>query len=175
MPGMQRQGFLRHVHGTECKRKCHRRPNRDEPAFLQGGRAKPSIGRQMEKEPLLIDIKQARINGKAVTEEELMFWRTAGQEGIHAIIFYFQYFSGYAGRARCNPPDGNAFEAYRKTRGALNLYKADKNHPSEAGGYLNACCLYKKIFGRSPCGIAYYDGLGKNNALMMQKIANQCN
>lgn len=43
---------------------------------------------------------------------------------------------------------GDAFDAYRKAKGRACLYRSDKNHPSNAGCYLNACCLYKGITGK---------------------------
>ena len=43
---------------------------------------------------------------------------------------------------------GDAFDARRKVKGSAYLYRSDKNHPSNAGCYLNACCLYKGITGR---------------------------
>lgn len=42
---------------------------------------------------------------------------------------------------------GDAFDAYRRTRGHANLYRPDKNHASNEGCYLNACCLYNTITG----------------------------
>ena len=70
---------------------------------------------------------------------------------------------------------GNAFDQYRKTKGALNLYRADKNHATEAGWYLNACCLQTGITEKTPYKIHYYDGLGKQNGLTMQKTAASAN
>ena len=40
---------------------------------------------------------------------------------------------------------GDTFDAYRKAKGHAYLYRSDKNHASNAGCYLNACCLYNSI------------------------------
>ena len=42
---------------------------------------------------------------------------------------------------------GDAFDAYRRTKGHVCLYRSDKNHATNAGCYLNACCLYNSITG----------------------------
>ena len=70
---------------------------------------------------------------------------------------------------------GNAFDNYRWGKGPLSLYKSDKNHASEAGCYLNACCLYAGITRRSPYGIGYYGRWGKARGSVMQKTAMDAN
>lgn len=67
---------------------------------------------------------------------------------------------------------GKAFLTYRKSKGKKkNLYIKDNNHASKYGWYLNACCLYASIFGKSPTESKYYAGLSKKQAKLMQKIA----
>jgi hypothetical protein len=52
-------------------------------------------------------------------------------------------------------PVGLAFRRSLQERPDLNLYAADRKHPSWAGIYLQACVLYATIFGRSPVGLTY--------------------
>lgn len=67
---------------------------------------------------------------------------------------------------------GDAFLKYRKSKGKKkNLYRRDNNHASRYGWYLNACCLYSSIFGKSPVESKYYGGIGKNLAKKLQRIA----
>lgn len=67
---------------------------------------------------------------------------------------------------------GNAFLKYRKSTGTKkNLYLKDNNHASRYGWYLNACCLYNSIFGKSAAESKYYAGFGKNLAKRLQQIA----
>lgn len=70
---------------------------------------------------------------------------------------------------------GNAFDRYRKKTGALSLYQSDKNHATEAGCYLNACCLYAGITGKTPYKVGYYGRWGKTKAYVMQKAARDEN
>ena len=70
---------------------------------------------------------------------------------------------------------GNAFDSYRKIKEALSLYKSDKNHASEAGCYLNACCLYTAFTGKTPYKVGYYGRWGKAKAQVMQKAARDAN
>lgn len=67
---------------------------------------------------------------------------------------------------------GDAFLKYRKSKGKKkNLYRRDNNHASRYGWYLNACCLYSSIFGKSPVECKYYGGFGKSLAKKFQRIA----
>lgn len=45
---------------------------------------------------------------------------------------------------------GDAFWAYRSNYNRTSLYRRDKNHPSESGAFLSACCMYATIFRESP-------------------------
>lgn len=51
------------------------------------------------------------------------------------------------------------------------LWEPDGSHPTIAGTYLAACVLYAAIFGRSPQGIAYRDGVSVREAAQLQAIA----
>jgi len=66
---------------------------------------------------------------------------------------------------------GKAFMRYMNTRKHLDLYKKDKNHPSHAGAYMNACCTYAKVFGKTPKGNKFYANLEKKAAGKIQKFA----
>lgn len=70
---------------------------------------------------------------------------------------------------------GNAFDRYRKGKKSLSLYKSDKNHASEAGCYLNACCLYTGITQKTPYKVGYYGRWGKTKAKVMQEAARDAN
>lgn len=51
-------------------------------------------------------------------------------------------------------PAGLAWERSRQELPALELYHADGSHPSPAGSYLTAACLYAALTGQSPEGLA---------------------
>jgi hypothetical protein len=68
-------------------------------------------------------------------------------------------------------PAGLAFARSIATRPNLNLYVADKRHPSLAGTYLAACTAYAAIFGASPVGLKYDAGLGAETAAYLQAVA----
>ncbi|WP_228277703.1 hypothetical protein, partial [Acinetobacter baumannii] len=53
----------------------------------------------------------------------------------------------------------------------INLYIADKRHPSLAGTYLAAATIYAALFNRSPAGFAYTAGLDPAIAAILQTIA----
>lgn len=68
---------------------------------------------------------------------------------------------------------GDAFAQYRKIKNPLQIYGPDKNHASNAGCYLAACCLYTEIFNKSAEGNHYYGGVKKDHAKIMQSIASE--
>ena len=70
---------------------------------------------------------------------------------------------------------GNAFDNYRKVKGALPLYRSDKNHASAAGCYLNACCLYTAFTRKTPYKVNYFGDWGKAKCLVMQQTAEKAN
>lgn len=70
-------------------------------------------------------------------------------------------------------PAGLAFARAIKERPGLNLYVADKRHPSLAGTYLGAAVVYASVLGKSPVGIKYDAGLGEDTARFLQTIAEQ--
>ena len=70
---------------------------------------------------------------------------------------------------------GKAFVDYMTSKGHLNLYKRDRNHPSHAGAYMNACCTYAKVFGKTPVGNTYHADVDKKKAKKIQKTAAKYN
>ena len=68
-------------------------------------------------------------------------------------------------------PAGLAFARAIERRPQLNLYAADKRHPSLAGTYLAACTTYAALFGKSPVGLTYTAGLDADTAAFLQNVA----
>jgi hypothetical protein len=68
-------------------------------------------------------------------------------------------------------PTGLAFAAAIAKDAKLELYVADKRHPSLAGTYLSACTSYAALLGKSPVGLGYTAGLPKETALLLQTAA----
>ena len=59
---------------------------------------------------------------------------------------------------------------YRDTQGAED--EEDGQHPSEAGSYLAACCMYATIYNESPVGLTYLtENLDADTASKLQQIA----
>jgi hypothetical protein len=61
-------------------------------------------------------------------------------------------------------PAGLAFAKSIERRPDLNLYVADKRHPSLAGTYLAAAATYGALFRNSPVGLKYTAGLSQDTA-----------
>jgi len=68
-------------------------------------------------------------------------------------------------------PAGLAFARSKKERAQLNLYAADKRHPSLAGTYLAAGTIYAALFKKSPVGLKYTAGLDEETAKFLQTVA----
>jgi hypothetical protein len=68
-------------------------------------------------------------------------------------------------------PAGLAFAKSIARRPELDLYVADKRHPSLAGTYLAACTVYAALLGRSPVGNPYTAGLPAEVAAQLQQVA----
>jgi len=68
-------------------------------------------------------------------------------------------------------PAGLAFANSIKLKPDLNLYVADKRHPSLAGTYLASAVTYASLFGKSPVGLKYSAGLSPEIAEHLQKVA----
>ena len=68
-------------------------------------------------------------------------------------------------------PAGLAFAASVKARPDLNLYVADKRHPSLAGTYLAACTVLASLYKTNPEGNTYTAGLDPATAKFLQTTA----
>ena len=70
-------------------------------------------------------------------------------------------------------PAGLAFGKAVERRPNLNLYAADKRHPSLAGTYLAAATTYGALFRKSPVGLTYTAGLSSETVEFLQSTAWQ--
>jgi hypothetical protein len=68
-------------------------------------------------------------------------------------------------------PAGLAFARAIGKQPELNLYAADKRHPSLAGTYLASCVVFAALTGRSPVGNAYLAGVDAPTAQFLQTVA----
>ncbi|MEN9539197.1 MAG: hypothetical protein RLZZ126_1432 [Pseudomonadota bacterium] len=68
-------------------------------------------------------------------------------------------------------PAGLAFAASVARRPELNLYVADKRHPSLAGTYLAACTVLASVYKTNPVGSSYTAGLPADVARHLQTVA----
>jgi hypothetical protein len=68
-------------------------------------------------------------------------------------------------------PAGLAFAKAIAKRPELELYQADKRHPTLAGTYLAACTTYAALRKKSPVGIKYTAGLDTELATFLQTVA----
>jgi hypothetical protein len=66
---------------------------------------------------------------------------------------------------------GLAFANAIAKRPDLELYEADKRHPSLAGTYLAAATVYATLYGKSPVGLSYTAGLPRETATLLQTAA----
>lgn len=68
-------------------------------------------------------------------------------------------------------PAGLAFARAIAKRPDIELYVADKRHPSMAGTYLAACTAYATLYRKSPVGLSYTAGLSPDLAALLQSSA----
>jgi hypothetical protein len=68
-------------------------------------------------------------------------------------------------------PAGLAFARAVAKQPELNLYAADKRHPSLAGTYLASCVVFSALTGRSPVGNSYLAGIDEPTARLLQNVA----
>ncbi len=69
-------------------------------------------------------------------------------------------------------PVGLAWQRSIKKRPDLDLYVADREHPSIYGTYLATCVVYTTLFGKSPVGLGYIaSGMSNDDAAFLQKMA----
>lgn len=67
---------------------------------------------------------------------------------------------------------GNCFLEFHKKFPDIELYE-DEKHPSLAGAYLSACCLYNTIYKQQSKEIKYYDILNQKIAKELQIVADK--
>jgi hypothetical protein len=68
-------------------------------------------------------------------------------------------------------PAGLAFAKAAAKRPDIELYEADKRHPSLAGTYLAACTVYATLYRKSPVGLSYAAGLNPELVSLLQTAA----
>jgi hypothetical protein len=68
-------------------------------------------------------------------------------------------------------PAGLAFARAIAKQPELNLYVADKRHPSLAGTYLASCVVFAALTGKSPVGNLYIAGIDAPTAKFLQTVA----
>jgi hypothetical protein len=68
-------------------------------------------------------------------------------------------------------PAGLAFARSIAKRPELNLYVADKRHPSLLGTYLAAATVYAALYRQTPVGNAYTAGIDADTARYLQTVA----
>ncbi len=68
-------------------------------------------------------------------------------------------------------PAGLAFARSIAQRPDVNLYVADKRHPSPEGSYLAAASTYAALFNKSPVGLKFSAGLKPEVATHLQQVA----
>ena len=70
-------------------------------------------------------------------------------------------------------PVGLAFADAIKQDPKLELYRADKTHPSPEGTYLEACVVFASMYHRSPVGLKYYgiEQVEEKTAHFLQEVA----
>jgi hypothetical protein len=68
-------------------------------------------------------------------------------------------------------PAGLAFARAIAKRPDVELYVADKRHPSLAGTYLAACAVNATLYRKSPVGLSYTAGLSPDLAALLQASA----
>lgn len=70
-------------------------------------------------------------------------------------------------------PVGLAFAEAIKKDPKLELYRADKSHPSPEGTYLEGCVIFATMYHRSPVGLNYYgeEKVDEKTAKFLQSVA----
>jgi hypothetical protein len=69
-------------------------------------------------------------------------------------------------------PVGLAWQRAMQERGSLNLYAADREHPSVAGTYLTTAVVYATVFGKDPTPLAYVPGgISADDAAFLRRVA----
>jgi hypothetical protein len=99
-----------------------------------------------------------------------MSWAYADKPEMTAQLAEAYTVAGNANNALVIPA-GLAFARALAKQPELNLYVAEKRHPSLAGTYLAACTVFAALTGRSPVGNTYTAGLDEPTAHLLQQVA----
>ena len=99
-----------------------------------------------------------------------MSWAYADKPEMTAQLAEAYTIAGNANNALVIPA-GLAFARAISKQPELNLYVADKRHPSLAGTYLASCVVFAALSGRSPVGNAYLAGIDAPTAKFLQEVA----
>ena len=71
-------------------------------------------------------------------------------------------------------PVGLAWQQASKQRPDLDMYAADREHPSIYGMYLATCVVFATVYGKNPAGFNYVpSGMSPQQAEFLQTIAWQ--
>jgi hypothetical protein len=99
-----------------------------------------------------------------------MSWAYADKPEMTAQLAEAYTIAGNANNALVIPA-GLAFARAISKQPELNLYVADKRHPSLAGTYLASCVVFAALSGRSPVGNAHLAGIDAPTAKFLQEVA----
>jgi hypothetical protein len=99
-----------------------------------------------------------------------MSWAYADKPEMTAQLAEAYTIAGNANNALVIPA-GLAFARAIGKQPELNLYAADKRHPSLAGTYLASCVVFAALTGRSPVGNSYLAGVDAPTAKFLQTVA----
>ena len=99
-----------------------------------------------------------------------MSWAYADKPEMTAQLAEAYTIAGNANNALVIPA-GLAFARAVAKQPELNLYVADKRHPSLAGTYLATCVVFAALTGRSPVGNPYTAGIDAPTATFLQNVA----
>jgi hypothetical protein len=110
------------------------------------------------------------VRAHGATPVFFMSWAYADKPEMTAQLAEAYTVAGNANNALVIPA-GLAFARALAKQPELNLYVADKRHPSLAGTYLAACTVFAALTGRSPVGNLYLAGLDEPTAHLLQQVA----
>jgi hypothetical protein len=110
------------------------------------------------------------VRAHGVTPVFFMSWAYADKPEMTAQLAEAYTVAGNANNALVIPA-GLAFARARTKQPELNLYAADKRHPSLAGTYLATCTTFAALTGRSPVGNTYLAGIDEPTAHFLQTVA----
>jgi hypothetical protein len=99
-----------------------------------------------------------------------MTWAYADKPEMTAQLAEQYTIAGNANNALVVPA-GLAFAKSVSRNPQINLYAADKRHPSAAGSYLAACTILASVYGKSPVGNTDLEGLDPKTARFLQEVA----